>query len=55
MRIVCGVAALYLALFGIGNLVLGRPASAFALLAGAFVAGFALFILMRPSRSAREG
>ena len=54
-RIACGVAALYLTLFGIGNLVLGDPLPGFLLLAGAFVAGLALFVSMRPSRSAREG
>jgi Na+/proline symporter len=50
-RIVCGVAAIYLALFGIGNLVLGRAGAAVALLAGACAAGFALFISMRPSHN----
>jgi SSS family solute:Na+ symporter len=51
-RIVCGVAALYLALLGIGNLVLGDEIAALPLLAGAIVAGFALFLSMRHSRSA---
>jgi SSS family solute:Na+ symporter len=54
-RIACGVAALYLTLFGIGNLVLGIPLRGFLLLAGAFVAGLALYVSMRPPRSAREG
>ncbi len=48
-RIACGVAALYLALFGIGNIVLGHAAAGAALLAGAAAAGIALFISMRPS------
>jgi solute:Na+ symporter, SSS family len=48
-RIACGVAALYFALFGIGNLVLGHAGAAVAFLAAACAAGTALFISMRPS------
>jgi hypothetical protein len=48
---VCGVAALYLTLFGIGNLVLGHAGAAVALLACACAAGLALFFSMRPSKS----
>jgi len=47
LKIVFGVAALYLALIGIGHLVMGRFASSAALLAGAFAAGLALFAAMR--------
>jgi len=47
LKIVFGVAALYLVLIGIGHLVMGKFASAAALLAGAFAAGFALFAAMR--------
>jgi SSS family solute:Na+ symporter len=46
-RILCGVAALYLVLFGIGRLVMGQLASSAALLFLAVVAGFALFVSMR--------
>jgi SSS family solute:Na+ symporter len=52
-RIVTGVAALYLTLFGIGDLVLGETVRALALLAGAFLAAFALFVAMRPAGTAR--
>jgi Na+/proline symporter len=47
LRIVCGVAALYLVLFGIGSLLLGHFVSAAALLTCAFAAGLALFVSMR--------
>ncbi|HEY5132974.1 MAG TPA: sodium:solute symporter family protein [Candidatus Krumholzibacteriaceae bacterium] len=47
LKIVFGVAALYLALIGIGHLVMGRFASSAALLAGAFAAGLALLAAMR--------
>ena len=47
LRIVCGVAALYLVLFGIGSLLLGHFASAAALLTCAFASGLALFVSMR--------
>lgn len=47
LKIVFGVAALYLTLIGIGHLVMGRFASSAALLAGAFAAGLALFAAMR--------
>ena len=48
-RIASGVAALYLALLGIGSLVLGDRAAGAALLAGAAAAGAALYLLMRRS------
>jgi hypothetical protein len=47
LKILSGVAALYLVLFGIGHLVMGKFASSAALLAGAFAAGFTLFAAMR--------
>ncbi|MDD4856620.1 MAG: Na+:solute symporter [Candidatus Krumholzibacteria bacterium] len=47
LRIVCGVAALYLVLFGIGHLVLGRLGSSAVILACAAAAGLALFASMR--------
>jgi SSS family solute:Na+ symporter len=47
LRIVCGVAALYLVLFGIGHLIMGRFASSAVLLACALAAGLVLFASMR--------
>jgi SSS family solute:Na+ symporter len=47
LKIACGVAMLYLALFGIGGLVMGRYGCAAALLVSTAAAGLALFALMR--------
>jgi SSS family solute:Na+ symporter len=47
LKIIFGVAALYLVLFGIGSLLMAHFASSAALFVCAFAAGLALFALMR--------
>jgi len=47
LKMIFGVAALYLALFGIGHLVMGRLASGAAILAGACAAAAALWAALR--------